>query len=67
MKYLAVLSVLFFVGCASGGNTGGETSARGNYRDYTYSKDGTVMVHRVYTNGHQEWLNQAAAMESSAT
>jgi hypothetical protein len=61
MKYLAVLGVLFFVGCATVSDSG-STIGRGSYRDYSYTnKDGVVTVHRVYGNGHQEWLSQAEA------
>ncbi|HCM41792.1 MAG TPA: hypothetical protein DIS66_00550 [Candidatus Omnitrophica bacterium] len=61
MKYLAVLSVLFFVGCASGSNSG-VTLGRASYQDYTYTnKDGVVKIHRVYSSGQQEWLSQAEA------
>ena len=62
MKYLAMLSVLFFVGCATVSETGTKSS-HSSYQDYTYTdKSGNVKVHRVYTNGHQEWLNQAESM-----
>lgn len=63
MKYLAVLAVLFFVGCASGSQPGSTAGGgHGSYRDYNYTnKDGVVMIHRVYSDDHQEWLTQEAA------
>lgn len=63
MKYLAVLALFFLAGCATTSNS--PILGHGSYRDYTYTdKDGQVMVHRVYTSGHQEWMNQAVASEN---
>lgn len=63
MKYLTALALLFLVGCSS--NSGGGSSSRllgGGYTDYqATAADGTTKVHRIYSNGHQEWLTASEA------
>ncbi len=59
MKYLAILLMIGLMGCASGVDSKG-SSSHGRYLDYPYTnKDGVVMVHRIYSDDHQEWLTQA--------
>lgn len=66
MKYLAVLGFLFLAGCTAVSDSR-PLMGHGSYRDYSYTKnDGQVMVHRVYTSGHQEWLTQAEAAAKAA-
>lgn len=64
MKYLAILPLLFLVGCAttSGGGSSVGAGRHGSYQDYSYTDaNGNVKIHRVYSDSHQEWLDQAAA------
>lgn len=63
-KYLAALSVVLLVGCAAGQSGALSGKGHGSYLDYPYSdKDGVVKIHRVYADGHQEWIEPSALAE----
>lgn len=61
MKYLLSLfaALVLLSGCAADKCCTSKALGRG-YTDYqATAKDGSVKIHRVYSNGSEEWINPA--------